>query len=346
VIMAPRAHWKGYLKLSLVSAPIALYPAISAAERISFRQVNKATGNRLRQQLVDSVTGEQVPSSDKGRGYEVEENQFVMVKDEELEIAREVARGRPFSAAPSVSAAARRDEPRTTEHDIRARREEAPEEEEPPPLVPPPPRIENNRTIEVDRFLPREQLDPRYYNTPYYIAPRDLVGQEAFAVIRDAMAAKNVVGMGRVVLANRERPIMIEPMGAGLRGITLRYAHEVRSETEYFADIPKLKLPEEMLQIAEHILDTKLADFDPTWLEDRYRTVLADMLREKKAQVPARSTPAAPSPQNVINLMDALKRSLADAKPPAQSVRKRMPRDTVKSSPSTRSSGTRAGRRA
>jgi DNA end-binding protein Ku len=232
LIMAPRAHWKGYLKLSLVSAPIALYPAISAAERISFRQVNKATGNRLRQQLVDSVTGEQVPSSDKGRCYEVEENQFVMVKDEELEIAREVARGRPFSAAPSVSAAARRDEPRTTEHDIRARREEAPEEEEPPPLVPPPPRIENNRTIEVDRFLPREQLDPRYYNTPYYIAPRDLVGQEAFAVIRDAMAAKNVVGMGRVVLANRERPIMIEPMGAGLRGITLRYAHEVRSETE------------------------------------------------------------------------------------------------------------------
>jgi DNA end-binding protein Ku len=346
LIMAPRAHWKGYLKLSLVSAPIALYPAISAAERISFRQVNKATGNRLRQQLVDSVTGEPVQSSDKGRGYEVGENQFVMVKDEELEIAREEARGRPFSTAPIVPAAACRDESSPKEHDIRARREEASEKEEPRPMVPPPPRIENNRTIELDRFLHREQLDPRYYNTPYYIAPRDLVGQEAFAVIRDAMAEKNVVGMGRVVLANRERPIMVEPMGAGLRGITLRYAHEVRSETEYFADIPKLKLPEEMLQIAKHILDTKLADFDPAWLEDRYRTVLADMLREKKAQVPARITPAAPSPQNVINLMDALKRSLADAKPAAQSVRKRMPRDTVKSSPSTRSSGTRARRRA
>ena len=96
-----------------------------------------------------------------------------------------------------------------------------------------PVRIENNRTIELDRFLPRSQIDSRYYNTPYYIAPRDQVGQEAFAVIRDAMAAKGLVGMGRVVLANRERPIVVEPKGNGLRGITLRYAHEIRSETEY-----------------------------------------------------------------------------------------------------------------
>ncbi len=117
--------------------------------------------------------------------------------------------------------------------------------------------------------------------------------------------------MGRVVLANRERPIIVEPMGRGLRGITLRYAHEVRSEMEYLADIPKIALPDEMLQITKHILDTKLADFDPAYLEDRYRTVLAEKLREKKAQMPAQGLPAAsPSPQNVINLMDALRRSV------------------------------------
>jgi DNA end-binding protein Ku len=325
--MAPRAQWKGYLKLSLVSAPIVLYPAISPAERISFRQVNKATGNRLRQQMVDSVTGKPVQSHDKGRGYEVGENQFVIVNDEELHAAQHEARARPFSTVPPAVAPPRREEPASKVHSSRPRPEERIEEEEdePPVILPPPPKIENNRTIELDRFMPRAQLDPRYYNTPYYIAPRDLVGQEAFAVIRDAMAEKDVVGMGRVVLANRERPIIVEAMGSGLRGITLRYAHEVRSETEYFVDIPKIALPGEMLQIAKHILDTKLSDFDPAYLEDRYRTVLAEKLREKKAHMPSRSLPASsPSPQNVINLMDALRRSLSsEKKPAARSVSKR-----------------------
>jgi Ku protein len=314
--MVPRAHWKGFLKLSLVSCPISLYPAISAAERVSFRQVNRHTGNRLRHRLVDSVTGDVVESHDKGRGYEVGENQFLIVQDEELEVAQHEARSRPFSAlSPSVSAtplpeaASRREAPKLVEV-----RDKAPVVL---PLAPPPipVRIENNRTIELDRFFPGEQIDPRYYNTPYYIAPRDEVGQEAFAVIRDAMAAQGLVGMGRVVLSNRERPILIEPMGNGLRGITLRYAHEVRSEKEYFAEIPRMKLPDEMLKITEHILETKKEDFDPTYLEDRYRTVLVERLREKQAQVPVPSVASAPPRQNVVNLMDVLKRSLAVEQP-------------------------------
>jgi DNA end-binding protein Ku len=281
--MAPRPHWKGYLKLSLVSCPIALYPAIAASERISFRQVNRETGNRLRQQLVDSVTGEVVEPHNKGRGYEVGENQFLMVQNEELEAAHHEARTRPFSAAPSSPARTPEPEP----HDPAARRgaalklAETRKQEDVPPIVPPsapPPRpiVENTRTIELDRFVPREQIDPRYYNTPYYIAPRDQIGLEAFAVIRDAMAGKGLVGMGRVVLANRERPIIIEAMGMGLRGTTLRYAHEVRSETEYFSEIPPMELPDEMVRITEHILETKQEDFDTAYLEDRYRTVLAE----------------------------------------------------------------------
>src|SRR5438105_3050564 len=134
------------------------------------------------------------------------------------------------------------------------------------------------------------------------------------------MAAKGLVGMGRVVLANRERPVIVEPMGNGLRGITLRYAHEVRNETEYFADIPQLALPDEMLKITEHILETKEEDFDPAYLEDRYRTVLVEKLREKQAQIPTRSVASGPSRQNVINLMDALKRSLAAEQPPVRSL--------------------------
>ena len=109
--------------------------------------------------------------------------------------------------------------------------------------------------------------------------------------------------MGRVVLSNRERPIMLEPMGLGLRGITLRYSHEIRSDAEYFADIPEMSLPKEMLSIAEHIIELKLEDFDPANLEDRYRTVLVSMLKEKSATVPPRAKPPAPSQKNVIVLM-------------------------------------------
>ena len=317
--MAPRPYWKGYLKLSLVSCPISLYPAIAASEKVSFRQVNRDTGNRLRQQLVDSVTGEVVDSVNKGRGYEVGENQLLMVQDEELEAAQQEARTRPFSSTSSPEPVEPQAEKPPATRGAPLKLVETRKREEAPPIVPPPapprPILENNRTIELDRFVVREQIDPRYYNTPYYIAPRDEVGLEAFAVIRDAMAAKGLVGMGRVVLANRERPIIIEPMGTGLRGITLRYVHEVRSESEYFSDIPSMELPEEMVRITEHILETKQEDFDPAYLEDRYRTVLVEKLREKQAQMPARSVASSPSRPNVINLMDALKRSLAAEKP-------------------------------
>jgi non-homologous end joining protein Ku len=289
--------------------------------------VNKQTGNRLRQQLVDSVTGDVVQSSDKGRGYEVGENQFLVVKDEELEAAQHEARTRPFSTVPSRVVSV--EEPPSNRR-ASPGLAEATRGYEAPPIVPPPTppaRIENTRTIQLDRFVPREQIDPRYYNTPYYIAPREEVGQEAFAVIRDAIAAKGLVGMGRVVLANRERPIIVEPMGTGLRGFTLRYAHEVRSEEEYFANIPQMTLPDEMLRITEHILETKTEDFDPAFLEDRYRTVLVEKLREKQRHKPARGVASTPSPQNVINLLDTLKRSLAAEQP---SKRRSIPKPTVR----------------
>jgi len=175
----------------------------------------------------------------------------------------------------------------------------------------PPRHIENNRTIDLDRCVQGEQIDPRYHLTPYYIAPRENVGEEAFAVIRDAMAASGLVGMGRVVLASRERPIVVQPMGTGLLGMTLRYAHEVRSEVDYFENIPNMTLPKDMVQLAEHILETKTEDFDPAYLEDRYRTVLVEKLREKHAKMSMKVPASAPSRHNVVSLMDALKRSLA-----------------------------------
>jgi non-homologous end joining protein Ku len=339
--VVPRAHWKGFLKLSLVSCPIALYPAVVASERISFRQVNKQTGNRLRQQLVDAITGEPVQSHNKGRGYEVGENHFLLVGDEELEAAEKEGRSRPynsvrakaavpheeqhkpagvqtpgrlFATAPMKSIPRRQEEPLATPVQPQSSGPTASQA----PTIPPSTPIENNRTIEIDRFIPRAQVDTRYLNTPYYVVPRDTVGEEAFAVIRDAMSAKDVVGMGRVVLARRERPIIVEPMGNGLRGFTLRYHHEVRDEADYLAEIPTLRLPDEMIRVAEHIVETKMSDFDPAFLEDRYRTVLISKLKEKRAELPNKAVPATPSAQNVISLMDKLKKSLAAEQPMAR----------------------------
>jgi DNA end-binding protein Ku len=274
--MAPRANWKGYLKLSLVSCPIALYPAASATERVSFRQINKKTGNRLRQQLVDSETREPIESEDKGRGYEIGKNEFIQVEDEELEAIK----------------------------------------------------IESTHTIEIDKFVPNAQIDKRYFDSPYYIAPTDKVGQDAFGVIREAMRGKDMVALGRVVVAKRERVIALEPYEKGLLGTTLRYPYEVRNAADYFEDIDDVKIPDEMLKLAEHILDSKAGNFDPTAFVDRYENALVELLKTKQAGLPQRETPATPSAPRVVNLMDALRRSIegeAAKKPAAVASSKRRP---------------------
>lgn len=255
--MAPRYYWKGYLKLSLVSCPIALSPATSSSERVSFRQINKKTGNRLRQQLVDEVSREPVEAEDKGKGYEVAKNEFLLIEDDELEALE----------------------------------------------------IESSHTIEIDRFVPGSQIDKRFYDNPYYIVPTDTVGQEAFAVIRDAMKGKGMVALGRVVLSKRERVVALEPYGKGLLGTTLRYAYEVRKPDELFNDIADIKVPNEMLKLAEHILETKEGDFEPEAFTDHYEEAVTALIRDKQAHVPIKKTKDVAAPRNVINLMEALRRS-------------------------------------
>jgi len=260
-----RPYWKGYLKLSLVSCPIALYTGTSSTERVSFRQINKKTGNRLRQQLVDEVTREPVESFDKGRGYEYAKNVYIPVDDDELDAIA----------------------------------------------------IESNHTIEIDSFVPREQIDERHLDSPYYITPNDQVGQEAFVVIREAMRGKGMAALGRVVLGKRERAIMLQPWDKGLMGTTLRYPYEIRDATEYFEDIPNVKLEPDMLKLAEHILQSKATDFDPSQFVDHYEEAVVAILTKKQAGMPVPREHATPRPQNVVNLMDALRRSIAREKAPS-----------------------------
>jgi DNA end-binding protein Ku len=258
--MAPaRPYWKGYLKLSLVSCPVALYTGTSAIERVSFRQINKKTGNRLRQQLVDEVTREPVEGPDKGRGYEYAKNAYIPIDDDELDAIA----------------------------------------------------IESHHTIEIDSFVPRDQIDERYLDTPYYIAPNDQAGLDAFTVIREAMRGKSMVALGRVVLSKRERVIMVEPWDKGLMGTTLRYPYEVRNANEYFDDIPEVKVEPDMLKLAEHILQSKAADFDPSRFVDHYEEAVIEMLKRKQAGLAVSREQATPRTHNVVNLMDALRRSIA-----------------------------------
>lgn len=255
--MAPRANWKGFLRLSLVTCPVALYPATSESEKISFNQLNKQTGHRIRYLKVDADTGEEVPNEDIVKGYALDNDTFVEVSKEELE---EVA-------------------------------------------------LESTRTIEIDEFVDKSEIDPRYLIRPYYLRPDGKVGHDAFAVIRETIREMNKVAIGRVVLTSREHIIALEPLDKGLVGTLLRYPYEVRSEAEYFEEIQDVKVTKDMLDLAKHIVNQKSGNFEPEKFEDHYETALIELINQKRAGKPI--TPKErPRGENVVDLMEALRRSV------------------------------------
>src|SRR5262245_58040415 len=255
--MAPRPNWKGYLKLSLVSCPVALYPATTTSERVSFRTLNRETGNRVRRQFVDEQTGEPVTAEAQAKGYEIAKGEYVMLEDDELKSVQ----------------------------------------------------IESNHTIDIERFVPSADIDKLYLDTPYYLTPTDRVAEEAFAVIREAMRAEQVVGLARAVLFRRERVLKLEPRGKGIVATSLHFANEVHAADSYFAEIPDLALPKEMLELAQHIIHKMAGRFQADGFEDRYENALIELIRSKQAGMPVKPQPTHHQ-ANVINLMDALRRSV------------------------------------
>ena len=274
----PRAYWKGYLKLSLVTCPIALYPASTAAEKTHFHQINKRTGNRLRQQMVDSQTGRVVDKENKGRGYEVSRGRYVEIEEDELEAVH----------------------------------------------------LESTHTIEIDAFVDEDEIDERYLEKPYYIAPDGKSGIDAYAVIRDAMKQKGKVALGRVVLTSREHVIALKPLGKGLLGTTLRYPYELRDEDAYFKDIPTPRVSREMVGLASHILDTKAAKFNPKKFKDKYETALKQLVRRKAKGKTIEVHEREEREEQQADLMEALRQSLG-RRPTARRQRSAARRSTSRS---------------
>jgi DNA end-binding protein Ku len=255
--MAPRANWKGFLRLSLVTCPVALYPATSESEKISFNQLNRKTGHRIKYSKVDADTGEEVANEDIVKGYKVDTDTFVEVTNEELE---------------NVA-------------------------------------LESTRTIEIDEFVNRTEIDPRYLIRPYYLRPDGKVGHDAFAVIRETIREMGKVAIGRLVLTSREHIIALEAIDKGLIGTLLRYPYEVRDPAEYFDEIQDVKVTKDMLDLARHIVEQKSGSFEPGKFEDQYETALVDLINKKRAGKPI--TPKErPRGENVVDLMEALRKSV------------------------------------
>ena len=257
--MAPRAYWKGFLRLSLVSCPIQLFPATSEREKVSFNQINKETGNRIRYRKVDEDTGEEVQSENIAKAFQIAKGQYIEIGDDELETIA----------------------------------------------------LDSTKTIDIDEFVPKSEIDDLYNIRPYYIAPDGKVGQDAFVVIREVIEKMNMVAIGRVVLTSREHIIAMQPRGKGLMGMLLRYPYEVRDEKEYFDDIANVKISKDMMDLARHIVETKSGHFEPEKFEDHYEDALKELV-EKKSKGVKIEAPREQAPAKVINLMDALRRSVKE----------------------------------
>ena len=259
--MAPRASWKGHIRLGEIAVHVALYTAATTSERVALHMVNRKTGNRLKQETVDAETGKPVDKDDEVMGYELESGDNVLLDPDEI-----------AAAVPN-----------------------------------------SDKTLPIDAFLPCGEIDTLYLDRPYYIAPADTASTEAFMLLHNGMERQNVAALARTVLFRRLRTLLIRPHGAGFIANTLNFEYQVQSAQKAFSDIRDIKIEGEMLDLAEHIIETKRGEFDPTQFDDRYDAALAELVRAKlEGRPPPRRKPVAEG--KVVNLMAALRESAKAAK--------------------------------
>ncbi|MCK0195811.1 Ku protein [Ancylobacter sp. 6x-1] len=262
--MASRAFWKGYLKLSLVTCPVAMTPATSESERVRFHTLNRVTGSRIEARYVDAETGKPVREEDEAKAYQTGPDDYVVLEDDELD---------------SVA-------------------------------------LESTRTIDIETFVPADTIGWIWYDKPHFLVPDDKVGEEAFSVIRAAMAATGTVGISRLVLYRRERAVLLEPRDNGIVLWTLRFGDEVRASDDLF-EAANDEPGEEMLGLVERLIERRTRDWDDSLASDpvqeNLQKIIAAKKKGRKASRPKIEAEEAPG-GNVISIMDALKKSLASEK--------------------------------
>ena len=264
--MAARPFWKGYMKLSLVTCPVAMMAATSEEEKVRFHVLNCRTGNRIQSHYVDADTGKPVDEADEVKGYARGEDEYVLLEDDELE---------------SVA-------------------------------------LESARTIDIQSFVAAESVDWIWYDTPYYLTPDDPIGEEAYCVIRDAMRSTEMVGVSRLVLNRRERAVILKPRDNGIVLWTLRFGDEVRDSSEYFAAIRDEKPDPELMRLIGDLIKSRKKAWSSDMVADPVQAGLLDIIAAKEGREKGQGEPKAEPepPSNVINIMDALRRSVAGVKKP------------------------------
>jgi DNA end-binding protein Ku len=288
-IMAARPSWRGHLKLSLVTCPVALYNAITPAGEVHFHLINPETKHRVKSVVIDATTDEILDRKDLLKGYEFSKGKYVTLTQDEIKAVK----------------------------------------------------LESTKTIDIEKFVPAEDIDRLYWDNPYYLVPDGKLAAEPFAVIRAAMEKNEQVALGRLVMSQRERLVALEPRGKGIVATTLRSHDEVRDMKQFFSEIPAVRMDKEMVEVATKIMAQKEAAFDPDTFEDRYEDALRDLIkRKRKGQDVLEAEEPEEEESNVIDLMEALqaslkkKRGAAKAAPKktraAAASRKRAPRKTAK----------------
>lgn len=261
---SPRAYWKGFLRLSLVSIGVQIYNAVESKSEISFRQIHKPSGRRVNYEKVVQGIGK-IENADIAKGYEVDADTYVLLEPEEIEAIK----------------------------------------------------LESKRTIDLVQFVDAKQIDPRYFERPYYMAPVDDMAAEGYVVIREALRKTGKIGLAQLTIAGREWLVAVAPLEDGLVMEMLRYSEELRDPADYFEDVPAVKPEKEMIDLAVQLIEKKSAPFDPKKFQDHYATALRELVQDKLKgrKIIAPHEEARPKGGNIVDLMEALKRSVGEPAP-------------------------------
>jgi DNA end-binding protein Ku len=255
---APRALWKGFLKLESINCAVKLIGATSESSKLHFKTLNRKSKLPVKSEYRDEETGETVEHDEQVKGYELDGGTFLTIEPEEIEALK----------------------------------------------------TEATHRLEIDGFVDQASVSPLYLEKPYYLIPADDLAAEAYTLVAKTIARRKVAAIGRIVMQQRERSVLVEPRGRGMVVTLLRQANEVVDEAGIFGAIEKTKVEPELLEIATMLIDRKPARFDPSKFEDRYEDALIEMIQAKikGKKLPAKAPP--PPQTNVVNLASLLRKSL------------------------------------